>query len=370
MATRHILVFPFLDENPYQSLLYEALEPYGFTAGEGELKLHWLARNRRNARVLHFHWPQPWYAHRRGGGPLTWVKLGLFAIRLAGARAMGYRVAWTIHEVFPLNPAPAWVDRLGSRILARSSDVLLANDEETAAQAVAELGESRTEITVVPHPAYVDAYPQGRPRAEVRAELGVSESGFLFLLFGHVTEYKRIETFVDAFRAAGVQDAYLLVAGLDQHPPSAEYVRAAAAEDPRIRFELDFVPDERVAELFGASDAAIAPRQDGGTSGALVLALSMGVPVVAADVQTYRRVTAGEQAAWLYVPWDEASMTAALRAAATDPAGAREKGEAGRTLVASVSWEALAATTAGLLNAALGTVSAGATPGAATQEPA
>ena len=53
---------------------------------------------------------------------------------------------------------------------------------------------------------------------------------------------------------------------------------AAAAADERIKPLLEFIPDERVSELFAASDAAVCPRQDGGTSGALILALSMGVP--------------------------------------------------------------------------------------------
>lgn len=370
MGTRHILVFPLIAENPYQSLLYRALESYGYTAGEGELKLHWLARNRRRARVLHFHWPQPWYTYRRRGGPLTWIKLALFAGRLWGARALGYRIAWTIHEVYPLNPAPAWVDRMGSRILARASDVLLTNDEETAALGAAELGDPRAPITVVPHPAYLDAYPAGRDRAAVRAELGVPGSAFLFLLFGHVTAYKRIDLFVEAFRAVADENAYLLVAGLDQHQATADDLRAAAASDPRLKVRLEFIPDDRVAELFGACDAAIAPRQDGGTSGALVLALSLGVPVVAADVPTYRRVTAGENAAWLYDPGDRESMTAALRAAAADPATARVKGAAGRALVASASWEALAATTAARFDAALGVPTGVATARAPARESA
>src|SRR5687767_12723783 len=56
-----IAVFPFIDENPYQRLFYDALSAHGFSAGDGELKLGWLVRNRRETRVLHFHWPQSWY---------------------------------------------------------------------------------------------------------------------------------------------------------------------------------------------------------------------------------------------------------------------------------------------------------------------
>jgi glycosyltransferase involved in cell wall biosynthesis len=356
MAATHIVAFPLVRQNLYQALLYEALEPHGFTAGEGDLHVRWLWRHRHRAQVLHFHWPQSWYVHRsQPGGPLTWMKLALFAFQLTVARLLGYRIAWTVHEVYPLNPAAPWVDRLGSRILARASHVLLTNDEETAAQTRRELGRAADKITVVPHPSYDGAYPAGRSRAEVRAELGIPEPAFVLLLFGHVTAYKRVDRFVEAFRASGLTDAAIVVAGLNQDEPSAARVRAAAAEDPRVKPLLEFIPDERVAELFAAADAAIAPRQDGGTSGALVLALSQSVPVIAADVPTYTRVTEGETAAYLYEPYDEASMIRAFERAAADPAAARAKGEAGRALVTAVTWEGLAATAAGLLRAALRT---------------
>ena len=53
---------------------------------------------------------------------------------------------------------------------------------------------------------------------------------------------------------------------------------------------LEFVPEERVAELFHACDAAVLPTGEAGTSGSLILALSMGLPVVAADVPTTREL--------------------------------------------------------------------------------
>ena len=72
-------------------------------------------------------------------------------------------------------------------------------------------------------------------------------------------------------------------------------------------------------------------RHDGGTSGALVLSLSIGLPVVAAT--PYADVTDGEAAAWLFEPGGTASLSAALDRAASDPhavdkaAAARRRGK-------------------------------------------
>lgn len=354
VAKTGIVAYPLVRENPYQQLLYAALEPHGFTVVEGTLHLRWLWRNRRDARVLHFHWPQSWYMHRgRLSGPLTTMKLARFAVQLTVARLLGYVIAWTIHEVYPLEPAARWVDRGGGRILARAAHLVLANDRETAERARAELGRAAEGVEVVPHPSYQGAYPPGRPRQQVRAELGIADEAFVFIVFGLVAPYKRVDKVLAAFRVANLDKAVLVIAGPSHDEPSAAQIRAAAEADARIKPLLEYIPDHRVAELFGAADAAIAPRQDGGTSGALVLALSMGVPVVHADVPTYTDVTGGETAGFLYTPWDEASLAQALRAAAGDLAAARARGEAGRVLVSGATWQRLAATIAGHLRGAL-----------------
>jgi glycosyltransferase involved in cell wall biosynthesis len=352
-----VAVFPLIDENPYQRLFYQALVAHGYQAGDGELEVGWLLRARPRVRVLHFHWPHNYFRDpHRPNGLRSWLKLGLFTARLAAARLIGCRIAWTIHEVVPHVTTARELDRLrgaeriGSQVLARLSHVLLANDKETVELARRELGLVADRIAVVPHPSYVGVYPPGRPRAEVRRELGIPDSAFVFLLFGHVTAYKRVDVFVDAFRRAQLDDAALVVAGLVQDEPSAAKVRRAAEQDTRIKPLLEFIADDRVAELFGAADAAIAPRQDGGTSGALLLALSLGVPVLAARAATYEQITGGETAAWLFTPHDAGSMAQAMQTAAADPAAARAKGEAGRALVAAVGWEEMAATAAALLD--------------------
>lgn len=344
-----------LAENAYQRLLYDAMAPHGFVVREGAVfELGWLLRNRGAVRVLHFHWPQDHYRHPpRPKGPVSWVKMGLFTMRLLSARALGYRLAWTIHEVYPLKTASRRLDRLGGRLLARACHVLFTNDEETAALAREELGRAAERVVVVPHSSYVGAYPDGRSRSEVRAELGLSEQTFVFLLFGHVTVYKQVEWFVEAFRQAELPDAALVVAGLVMHEESGEAVRGAAAADARIKPLLEFIPDERVSELFAASDAAVCPRQDGGTSGALILALSMGVPGIVAAVPNYEAITAGDEAAWLYEPYDLGSVVAALERAAGNPRAGAEKGAAGLRLVEPLSWENMARRSAELFHSSL-----------------
>jgi beta-1,4-mannosyltransferase len=333
--------------NPYLRLLYGHLAAQGFeVVRDPQFSLEWLWRARSRVGFLHFHWPESLY--RFGRGParlrplLSRAKLTLFAARLAAARLLGYRLVWTIHQVFPHESFDHTLERRGARLLARSCDLLVAHDDWTAEQARSELETGQREIVVVPHGSYIGAYSEGRSRSEVRSELGLPQDSFVFLCFGELRGYKEIELLLAAFSSALLPDARLVVAGNANMPSVGSAVRAASANDSRILSMLGFVPEERVTELFHACDAAVLPRGDGGTSGSLVLALSMGLPVVAADVPTVRELTRGGEAGWLFRPHDLSSLQTVLGLAASDPSTARIRSRCALEIAKQLDWTEIA----------------------------
>jgi len=353
MARTGIASFPgVLKTNPYQRLLYEHLAAHGYHVVEGSrLDFGRLWRARRSVAVLHFHWPQSYWHHEHGPArlrrPLCYVKVGLLAARLALARALGYRIAWTVHQVYPHEVADPRLERVGSRTLAAMSHVLIAHDASTREVARRELGRAARKVAIVPHGSYVGVYPPGRPRDAVRAELGLGD-GPAFLAFGNLRAYKDTSFLLGAFAATGL-DASLVVAGPVGDDGVADDVRAAAAADPRVKPVLGYMPDDAVAEHFGAADVAVVTRNDGGTSGAVILALSLGLPVVAPRRPAYAELLDGEAAGWLFEPGDAAGLQAALeRAGADGEAGRRAKGEAARARADALNWSDIAARTAAL----------------------
>ena len=355
-TARRIACFPpILGTNPYQRLLYEQLEGHGIEVGDRtEFRIRWLVRNRRRIDLLHFHWPQGyWQPQRRRGIQSTAAEaayLLLFLVRLRAARLLGFRIAWTIHQVDPHERGTGRVDRIGSLALARASHVLLTHDRSTAAAARAELGEAAAHVCVVEHGSYIGVYPPGRPRAEVRGELGIGADQLVFLHLGDIRAYKDVERLLDAFRAADLGDAALGVAGKPIDAASERAFLEAAVSDDRIHALLGFVPDDRIAELYEAADIAVLARSDGGTSGSLILALSMGRPVVAADRPAYHELLYGEIAGWLFQPESTDSLAAALERAAR--AGAFERDAKGRAALArarGLNWVAIGRRTARLL---------------------
>ena len=246
--------------NPYLRLLYGHLAAEGFELVDDprfSLMWLWLARSRSPSST--FTGPRAstvtaW--SRRVRGLFSWVKLVLFAARLSAAWTLGYRLVWTIHQVFPHESSDRVLDRRAARLLARTCHLLIAHDRWTAAEARSQLA-AGSKIAVVPHGSYIGVYPEGRPREEARSDVGVPQESFVFPCFGELRAYKEIHLLLDAFSSLSLPQAWLVVAGNPKVTGVASPVREASADDPRILSLLEFVPEDRVAELFHASDAAV-----------------------------------------------------------------------------------------------------------------
>ncbi len=364
--TGRIAAFPpriLEDRNPYARLLYREMERLGFeTIDSGSLELGWLWRTRHDVDILHFHWdPQEKYVKRAPDGVtlllrrlrqerlVPWWDLVSFVARLAVARTLGYRLAWTIHEISPHESDEKRQDIIASRALARMSHWLIAHDEPTAERARNEFSLAAKPIQVIPHGSYIGEYPAGRSRDLVRTELGVPHDAFVFLAFGHLRQYKELPMLIAAFASLPLQSARLIIAGVPWDAGIREVVTKAAQRDERILMMLGPVAADGVAELFGAADTAVFTRGDGWTSGSLILAMSMGVPVIAAQRAAYAALMDGDTGGWLFDPASRSSLAESLSAAAANPESAQSKGDAAFELASRMTWAASAAMLARLI---------------------
>lgn len=343
MTRTRLAYFPRDDFNPYQQVLYRDLEDLGIEVVDGaRFKVRWLWRHRRDTDIIHFHWPQAFYRVRRRPRSVTkhlsFLKFSYFMLRLAVARSLGYRLVWTIHQVYPHEILHRVFDRLVPLVLSRASHVVIAHDEQTAALACRHLRLSQEAVHVAPHPSYAGAYGVERPRAVVRAELGLAETSTVFLCFGSLRAYKNVDVLLDAFAALATEHVALIIAGLPHDTKIAQRLRAAAAADPRIRARLELIPPADVPDLFAAADVVVLPRGDGGTSGSLILALDMGAPVIAAKLPTNEAITRGEAAGWLFIPGDRVSLQQCLAVAATDRKALQEKRAGAQHVRSMLGW--------------------------------
>jgi glycosyltransferase involved in cell wall biosynthesis len=284
-----------------------------------------------------------------------------FASMLVLARILGYRIIWTVHEVVPHESPSPRRDVVAARMLARASHVVLAHDKATATRATGVLRRRIKTTDVIPHGSYVGAYPPGRPRAVVRKEWELPDSSFVFLAFGNLRSYKRLDLVLDAFARLPDPDVSLVIAGEfiarfpdpDWMQSTRARLQGAAERDARIRCRIGTVPVEAVAELHDACDAAVFGRSDGWTSGSMILALSEGLPVVAARRTAYVELLDDGASGWFYEPGDVNSLSDAMALAASERDQAREKGHQARVRATALGWQGIAAGTAAVMMATL-----------------
>jgi beta-1,4-mannosyltransferase len=340
--------------NPYLQLLYAHLGRRGIAAERCESpSLRWLVRARGEVDVLHLHWPESLYRAQRGPralrGPLSWLKLGRLAVRLAAARALGLRLVWTIHQVVPHERSGRGIDLAGARVIARFAGLLVAHDAATAADAARRLG--ARSVHVVPHGSYRGVYPPDAGRAATRRRLAIPADAFVYLAFGQLRGYKGIADLLAAFGRLPGEGLRLLVAGSGGPRGDVEaLVRDAADEDGRIVPLLEVVPDAQVADLYSAADVAVVARADGGTSGALVLALTLGTPVVATRRGAYPELV-GDRAGWLFDPDAPDGLRRALAEAAASAHELPERARAAAARGGALDWDAAAERLVELLGA-------------------
>lgn len=134
------------------------------------------------------------------------------------------------------------------------------------------------------HPVY-EIFGQGISKNESRARLEIGTENVI-LFFGYVRRYKGLHTLIDAMtlvpRALNIR---LFVVGEyygDEHE-YREHIAAAGVDDV-VHVHSSYVPNERVADYFCASDAVILPYLSATQSGIAQIAYQFNKPVIATNV--------------------------------------------------------------------------------------
>jgi len=341
---------PGEDAPPYIDLLHGALARHDVALLPPARLSPALARSGPgHPDVVHLHWIE-YLVRADGDGPQATVRATARAARLMAAlatlRRRGVGVVWTVHNLRAHEARRPRLEAAAMHATARGAHRIVVHSRHARERVAAVYGQ-RDKLEVVPHGHFIGRYPEPRrSRDELRAALGVSPGTFAFLVFGQVRRYKRVPETIAAFRALPRDDVALIVAGSAWDAQERAAVERAAAGDPRVTLRLGFVPDEDVAELHLAADATVLAYRELFSSGALLLALSLGVPAV---VPAYGSAleTAAPPAVQAFA---EGGLTEALD---TMTHGDRERGRAAALAAArAADWDAIGTRTADLYRAA------------------
>ncbi|CAM3912400.1 glycosyltransferase [Deinococcus frigens] len=183
-------------------------------------------------------------------------------------------------------------------------------------------------LDALPYPTALPQTPaegRGYVRQMVRQQMEVPPEATVLLAFGGTRHDKGSDLALEAL-ALLPSHVHLLVVG-----PTRAFDADALRESgqrlgvmDRLHLRLEHVPDEDVEGFFLASDACLLPyrRNFAGQSGPLLIAASLGLPVLAADVGVLAETVEAYGLGDLFAPEDPAALARCVLefdAAAFDP---------------------------------------------------
>jgi len=211
-------------------------------------------------QVFHVHWPEQLVRARQ---PLfKRVKQWLFKLLMLRIRLSRIAVVRTLHNLHPHETGNAREEHLLAQLDA-------ATDLKIRLNAATPMDEKQG-VTIL-HGHYMGRYPG--------ATVSDSELGRL-LNFGLIRPYKGVERLLEVFQFMADNTLTLRVVG----KPTADLrtlVETACTTDRRISSRLEFVADDVLASEIYRAELVILPYKEMHNSGAILVALSLGRPVLA-----------------------------------------------------------------------------------------
>ena len=276
--------YPRFVTNPYQALLYAAVREHGLAPvplREPE-QIRELAALQASGidTVLHLHWLH--LVLRDASSKRDADRLArTFLERLDRYLALGGRLAWTVHNILPHDARYEGTEStLSAGIAARSHviHVLAAGTRDYVAP-LYDLPADR--ILHVPHPSYRGAYQDHVSRLDARHELGLMPDELVLAVVGVIRPYKGLDELLDAWDQVDLDGPRrLVIAGAPTEQPGVERLIERAAVDPRVLIDARKVPADEIQLYLRSADVAVLPYRRSLNSGALMLALTFGVPVI------------------------------------------------------------------------------------------
>jgi glycosyltransferase involved in cell wall biosynthesis len=203
------------------------------------------------------------------------------------------------------------------------ADALVVHTQNSAAIARMRL-KGRQHVDVIHQGDYGFFAPkQSISKTEARCRLGLPEEGPILLSFGAIRPYKGI---LELFKAIPLvhhkyPGTHLVVAGPMLVGSAEEYrmmIEKSGLKE-KVIFRPEYIPHSDVNLFFKAADLAIYNYHDVTDSGALRIACSLGIPVVATSVGAFQEFLEDGITGRLVPPHDRQALAGAINECLDDP---------------------------------------------------
>lgn len=137
-----------------------------------------------------------------------------------------------------------------------------------------------------PHPLY-DNFGALIPKEEAKKVLGLDPGFSYMLFFGFIRDYKGLDLLIEAFADERLRKypVKLVIAGeyYTNAEPYIELIKKHKLEEYIVQ-RTDFIPDDKVAPYFCASDIVVQPYKDATQSGVTQVAYHFNRPMLVTNV--------------------------------------------------------------------------------------
>ncbi|KAF0219930.1 MAG: group 1 glycosyl [Geobacteraceae bacterium] len=253
----------------------------------------------------------------------------------------------TIHDHKPHSGADSRIgfrERQYKSYLRHRADAVIVHGERIRSETEELSPWLRGKVHAVPHGVL------GKPVAEFLPDW---EQGLL-LFFGRISQYKGLPYLVEAvqlLKSWGIK-VRVLVAGTG---PALAPLYDRIQGDPAFTLLNEFIPAEKIPELFRRANIVVLPYTDATQSGVAAYAVNYGRPVVASDVGSLREMVFDEHNGLLVPPCNSLELAKSLLRLLTNEKDACRMGRNGFLLGhGEFSWQRIASMTAGVYKSVQG----------------
>src|SRR5690606_15240905 len=159
--------------------------------------------------ILHIHWPTniltystPFQASRR---------LIMFKCFIRLIQFFGKKIIWTVHNLQSHESEHPKLQLKLNQFLYKNVDGFISLNSKGLNQIQSNIFSPNIQKSVyIPHPLYIDYYPNTIDRAEARKILNINPDKKVYLFLGQIRKYKNVLELVETFKALPSTDKILV----------------------------------------------------------------------------------------------------------------------------------------------------------------
>jgi glycosyltransferase involved in cell wall biosynthesis len=205
------------------------------------------------------------------------------------------------------------------RFQYRLADCIFVHTEKMKSELIEEFGVKANAVQVIPFGIYTSLPNTDLTPAQAKQRLGLTQEQRAILFFGRIVPYKGLEYLLQAFEKVHARNPNyrLIIAGEPMKGNEsylAEIQRTIAGSGYRdhVIQKLQFIPDAETECYCKAADALALPYKHIFQSGVLFVGYTYGLPVIGADVGSFRDDVIEGKTGYVFKPGDPLDLANAI----------------------------------------------------------